>query len=211
MPVTILIYSIWQICFTVIVSPLVLHALTAEQMGFSIGTAVMGLIGGVVATIILGLLSSQTTIGLRMHIRGFKGVRTREAFEEMWRIQLYGCYDGVIAEPHWSGAVLPLLIVGFSLTGISFPLSVIPAILTRWLLHVGVHVLLPRGMGGGSAVGSLDFVAVGLLFLDVTSSLCLLTTGSIVAPIIVHTFSAPFSQLLGNKKRIAKKMGISLD
>lgn len=210
-PITILVYTAWQIFFAAMVSPLVLHILTAEQMGFTLETAASGVALGATVAIVLGLLSARTTIGLKTHMRGFRNIKTREAFEETWKIQMYGCYDGVIAETHWSGTVLPLLTLGFSTAGIPFPLNAIIAVFARWFLHTGVHAVLPKRASGESAAGTLDFVAIGLLFVDVINSLCFLATNSIIAPIIIHTFAGPFSHLLGNKKRIAEKLGISLD
>jgi len=210
-PIIIMAYLSGQVFFTIAVSPLFLNILTAEKMGFVVGTATYGLSIGIIISVILGILSSRTAMGLEIRSRGFKNIRTREDFEKMWRIQLYGCLDGVVAEPFWSGVVLSLLIAGFSLVGIPYIGSAALAIAGRWLLHVVVHALLPGGIHGEGGAGSLDFIGIGLMFMDVINSLCFLATGNIVAPIIIHTFAGPFSQLLGDKRRIAKRIGISLE
>jgi len=210
-PIVILLYTAWQVLFTALVSPLALGILTARQMGFTLEKATLGLAVGLVMAILLGYAAARTAIGLKMYTRGFRNIRSKEDFEETWKIQLYGSYDGVIAETHWSGAVLPLLIGIFSILGIFFPFNVALAVLTRWTLHVGVHAVLPRKASGETAVGTIGFVALGLLFMDIVSSFCFLLASNIVAPIIVHTLAAPISQLLGSKRRIADSLGISIE
>lgn len=207
--VTIIGYASWQILFTVAVSPLGFGVLTLEQMGFSPVTALWGIITGAAVTIFFGLIIS-TRIGLAIHAKAFEGVKTKKEFEDAWSFQLHGCYDGFIAEPHWSGAVFSLFLVVFSITGIPFPFSVAPAILCRWLLHVFSHLLFPTQITH-RAWGSLVFTSLGLLSVDAVCSVGFVISKSISTPIIVHTFFLPFSELVGSKKRVANKVGITLE
>lgn len=203
-------YLAWQIIFPIICSPLILGILTAEQMGYTLTAAPMGIVVGAVVTTLLGLFSG-TRVGLSMYSRAFHHIKTKKQLDRAWNVQLYGCYDGPIAETHWSGTVLPLVMMGFAIIGFPYPFNAVPAILTRWLLHVGVHVMFPREETGDRAWGSMSFTAMGLLLQDTISSACFLATGSIIPPIMLHTLSGPLSQMVGNRKKIAKKLGLPLE
>lgn len=200
-------YLAWQMIFPIICSPLILGILTAEQMGYTLTAAPMGLLVGAVTTTIIGA-SSGTRIALSMYSRAFYHIKTKKQLDRAWNVQLYGCYDGPIAETHWSGTVLPLLMMGFATTSFPYPFNAIPAIVIRWALHLGVHMMFPEEETGERAWGSMSFAALGLLLQDTITSACFLATGSIIPPIMVHTSSGPLSQMLGNKRKIAKKLGI---
>jgi hypothetical protein len=138
-------------------------------------------------------------------------VDTREEFERFWEAALAGCDDGTIAETHWSGTILPLLMILFgSIIGIPYPFNAIPAIFTRWLAHVGAHVMIPRGGQRERAFGGIGFFVVGLLISDVKNSLAFLISDSIVAPVMLHHIDSYVTTWAGNKERVAKALGITL-
>ena len=207
--VVMLIYMAWQITFPIVISPLGWGILTAEQMGYVSDTFLMGLVVGVITLILISLLAI-TKLGVSLYADGLRHIKTREEFEQFWTITLRGCDDGIIAETHWSGTVLPLLMIGFQYTGIPYPLNIGPAILTRWILHVGSHLMFPRGETGERDVGGVKFFAIGLAYSDVINSLAFVVSGSIVAPVLLHHLSGYVSTWVGNKKRVAHALNISL-
>ncbi|MGD6805923.1 MAG: hypothetical protein ACQCN4_03075 [Candidatus Bathyarchaeia archaeon] len=202
-----IIYLSWQVAFAIAVSPLGFGILTAEQMGFTLSTLWLGLF---VAAVILTLttLLARTSIAYSLYGKGLSYIKTREEFEKFWSITLRGCDDGFIAETHWSGAVLPLFILAFTLAGIPFLLSAGLAILARWTLHVGAHALFPKEKSGERMFGGLNFIAKGLAYEDTMSSIGFLLSGNIIAPILLHHLGAYLSTFAGNKERIAKRLGL---
>lgn len=203
-------YITWQIIFPIVISPLVLGILTAEQMGYTLATLPMGILVGAVLTVTTTGLAA-TPLGLNFYTRGLGHVKTREDFERFWSATLRGSDDGLIAETHWSGTILPLLMMAFAGLGIPYPFTAIPAIFLRWLGHVGVHLLFPKDAAGERLFGGVGFFAKGLIYSDVINSLSFLISGNIVAPAMLHHLGGYASTWAGNKKRVAKRMGIPLE
>ena len=107
---------------------------------------------------------------------------------------------------------MPLLMVGFGII-IPFPFNAIPAIIVRWVLHVLVHALIPgltRGGEGLPALGSLKFIALGLVLSDIKNSLAFIVSGNIIAPVMLHHLDVYVVEWAGNKERIAKSLGIQI-
>ena len=203
-------YTAWQILFPIVISPLVLGILTAEQMGYTLKTVSMGLLVGITFTVGIGILSSSP-IGVKMYAQGLKHMKTREEFEQFWTVTLRGSDDGIIAETHWSGTILPLLMMAFARIGVTYPFNILPAIVFRWLGHVGAHLLFPRGEAEERAFGSIGFFAIGLGFSDVINSISFLISGNIIAPALLHHLSGYVSTWVGNKKKVAQNLGIDLE
>jgi hypothetical protein len=204
-----IIYLSYQIAFAIAVSPLGFGILTAEQMGFTLSTIWAGLF---VAAIILTLttLLARTSLAYGLYVKGLSYIKTREEFEKFWSITLRGCDDGFIAETHWSGAVLPLFILAFTLLGIPFLVSAGLAILARWATHVGAHALFPKEKNGERMFGGMNFIAKGLAYEDTVASIGFLISGNIITPILLHQLGAYISTFAGNKERIANQLGLGL-
>lgn len=204
-----IIYLSYQIAFAIAVSPLGFGILTAEQMGFTLSTIWAGLF---VAAIILTLttLLARTSLAYGLYVKGLSYIKTREDFEKFWSITLRGCDDGFIAETHWSGAVLPLFILAFTLLGIPFLVSAGLAILARWATHVGAHALFPKEKSGERMFGGMNFIAKGLAYEDTVASIGFLISGNIITPILLHQLGAYISTFAGNKERIANQLGLGL-
>ena len=202
-----IIYLTWQVAFAVAVSPLGFKILTARQMGFTLQTVWLGLLVAAVVLTVTTLLA-RTSMAYGIYSKGLSYIKTREEFEKFWTTSLRGCDDGLIAETHWSGAVLPLFVLGFTAVGIPFPFSAIPAIFARWVTHVGAHALFPREKTGERMFGGMDFIARGLAYEDVVASVSFLLSGSIIAPILLHHLGAYISTFAGNKERIAEHLGL---
>ena len=203
-----IIYLSWQVTFSIIVSPLVLGILSAEQMGYTLTTVWIGLIVGSVVIAVTTLLA-RTRIAYGLYTKGLSHIKTRDEFERFWSASLRGCDDGLIAETHWSGAILPLFMLGFLAIGIPFPFNAIPAIFARWATHVGAHMAFPKEKGGERIFGGMNFIAKGLAYEDTVASISFLLSGSIVAPVLLHHLGAYISTFAGNKERIAKQLGIA--
>ncbi len=202
-----IIYLTWQIAFSIAVSPLGFNILTAQQMGFTLSTVWLGLI---VASVVLALttLLARTNLAYGLYIKGLSYIKTREDFDKFWSTSLRGCDDGLIAETHWSGAILPLFMVAFAAVGIPFPFNAIPAMIARWATHVGAHMLFPKEKSGERMFGGMNFIAKGLAYEDTVASISFLLSGNIVAPILLHHLGAYISTWAGNKERIAKQLGV---
>lgn len=201
------IYLTWQVAFAIAVSPLVFGILSAEQMGFTLNTVWIGLLVGTVVIAVTTMLA-RTKLAYGLYTNGLSYIKTREDFDKFWSTSLRGCDDGVIAETHWSGAILPLLMLGFAAIGIPFPFNAIPAMLTRWVTHVGAHMAFPKEKSGERMFGGMNFIAKGLAYEDTVASVSFLLSGSIVAPIMLHHLGAYISTFAGNKERIAKHLGL---
>jgi hypothetical protein len=202
-----IIYLSWQIGFSIAVSPLAFNILTAQQMGFTLDTVWLGLLVAAVTLTVTTLLA-RTKISYGLYVKGLSYIKTREDFEKFWATTLRGCDDGIIAETHWSGAVLPLFMLGFAAIGIPFPFNAIPAIFARWATHVGAHALFPKEKSGERMFGGMNFIAKGLAYEDTVASISFLLSGNIIAPILLHHLGAYISTFVGNKERIAKKLGL---
>jgi hypothetical protein len=202
-----IIYLSWQVAFAIAVSPLGFGFLSAEQMGFTLDTVWLGLLVGAVVIAVTTLLA-RTRLSYGLYVKGLSYIKTREEFEKFWSTSLRGCDDGIIAETHWSGAILPLFMLGFLAIGIPFPFNAIPAILARWATHVGAHALFPREKSGERMFGGMNFIAKGLAYEDTVASISFLLSGSIIAPILLHHLGAYISTFAGNKERIAKALGL---
>jgi hypothetical protein len=221
-----LIYLAWQVAFTVAVSPLVFGFLTWTQMGFTLDTLLWGLL---VAAVVLTLttLLARTSIAYGLYVKGLSYIKTREQFDQFWAVSLRGCDDGFIAEPHWSGAILPLFMLGFAalfaavgftaycvaigLAWLPFVFGAALAIVARWATHVGAHLLFPREKSGARMFGGMNFIAKGLAYEDTVASISFLISGNIITPILLHQLGAYISTWAGNKERIAKQLGVGLD
>ena len=201
------IYLSWQVAFSIAVSPLVFGILSAEQMGFNLSTVWIGLLVGTVV-IALTTMLARTKLAYGLYTKGLSYIKTREDFEKFWSTSLRGCDDGIIAETHWSGAILPLFMLGFAAIGIPFPFNAIPAMLARWATHVGAHMAFPKEKSGERMFGGMNFIAKGLAYEDTVASISFLLSGSIVAPIMLHHLGAYLSTFAGNKERIAKHLGL---
>lgn len=199
------VYLSWQVAFSIVVSPLVLGVLSAEQMGFTLNTVWMGLIVGA-GVLALTTLLARTRISYGLYMKGLSHIKTRDEFEQFWSASLRGCDDGLIAETHWSGAILPLFMLGFAAIGIPFPFNTIPAVFARWATHVGAHMLFPKEKGGERIFGGMNFIAKGLAYEDAVASISFLLSGSIIAPVMLHHLGAYISTFAGNKERIAKQL-----
>ena len=201
------IYLTWQVAFSVAVSPLGFKILSAKQMGFTIGTVWLGLLVAFVVLTITTLLA-RTSLAYGLYSKGLSYIKTREEFDKFWTTSLRGCDDGIIAETHWSGAVLPLFMLGFAAIGIPFPFNAIPAMIARWATHVGAHVLFPKEKSGERMFGGMNFIAKGLAYEDTVASISFLLSGNIIAPVLLHHLGAYISTFAGNKERIAKHLGV---
>ena len=202
------IYLSWQVAFSIVVSPLVLGILTAEQMGFTLTTIWVGLIIGS-AVIAVTTLLARTRLAFGLYTKGLSHIKTRNDFERFWSVSLRGCDDGLIAETHWSGAILPLFMLGFAAIGIPFPFNAVPAVFARWATHVGAHMAFPKEKEGERIFGGMNFIAKGLAYEDTVASISFLLSGSIVAPVMLHHLGAYISTFAGNKERIAKRLGLA--
>jgi hypothetical protein len=202
-----IIYLSWQVAFSIAVSPLVFGILSAEQMGFTLNTVWIGLLVGTVVIALTSMLA-RTKLSYGLYTKGLSYITTREDFEKFWSTSLRGCDDGVIAETHWSGAILPLLMLGFAAIGIPFPFNAIPAMFARWATHVGAHMAFPKEKSGERMFGGMNFIAKGLAYEDTVASISFLLSGSIIAPILLHHLGAYISTFAGNKERIAKHLGL---
>ncbi|HUK84225.1 MAG TPA: hypothetical protein VLU95_00030 [Candidatus Acidoferrum sp.] len=201
------IYLTWQVAFSVAVSPLGFKILSAKQMGFTIGTVWLGLLVAFVVLTITTLLA-RTSLAYGLYSKGLSYIKTKEEFDKFWTTSLRGCDDGIIAETHWSGAVLPLFMLGFAAIGIPFPFNAIPAMIARWATHVGAHVLFPKEKSGERMFGGMNFIAKGLAYEDTVASISFLLSGNIIAPVLLHHLGAYISTFAGNKERIAKHLGV---
>jgi hypothetical protein len=201
------IYLSWQVAFSIAVSPLVFGILSAEQMGFTLNTVWIGLLVGTVVIALTSMLA-RTKLAYGLYSKGLSYITTREDFEKFWSTSLRGCDDGVIAETHWSGAILPLFMLGFAAIGIPFPFNAIPAMFARWATHVGAHMAFPKEKSGERMFGGMNFIAKGLAYEDTVASISFLLSGSIIAPILLHHLGAYISTFAGNKERIAKHLGL---
>jgi hypothetical protein len=203
------IYLTWQVGFAVAVSPLGFGILTAQQMGFTLDTLWLGLI---VAAVILTIstLFARTNMAYGFYAKNLSYIKTREEFETFWSITLRGCDDGLIAETHWTGALIPLFLLGFAAIGVPYLLGVGLAIIFRWMLHVGAHALFPREKNGARMFGGLKFVASGLVMEDAMSTISFLISGNIIAPILLHHLGAYISTWVGNKEKVAEHLGVGL-
>ena len=201
------IYLSWQVAFSIAVSPLVFGILSAEQMGFNLSTVWIGLLVGTVV-IALTTMLARTKLAYGLYTKGLSYIKTREDFEKFWSTSLRGCDDGIIAETHWSGAILPLFMLGFAAVGIPFPFNAIPAMFARWATHVGAHIAFPKEKSGERMFGGMNFIAKGLAYEDTVASISFLLSGSIIAPILLHHLGAYLSTFAGNKERIAKHLGL---
>jgi hypothetical protein len=202
-----IVYLSWQVAFTIAVSPLGFGILTARQMGFTLDTLWLGLL---VAAVVLTLttLLARTSIAYGLYTKGLGYIKTREDFEKFWAVSLRGCDDGFIAEPHWSGAIYPLFILGFAAIGTPFILSAILAMGARWVVHVGAHTLFPKEKTGARMFGGMNFIAKGLAYEDTVASISFLLSGNIIAPVLLHQFGSYISTFAGNKERIATHLGL---
>ena len=198
-------YTLWMIFFTIICSPFGLNWLSFNEMGFRTDTILTGILVGVVVSALLGA-GELLPIPLRRMM--MKDVKTLEQFNDMWKVQMIGGYDGFIAEPYWSGAILPLSIKLFSSFSLATPVVIVLAILLRWLLHIFFHYIFPSMEHGQRAFGEMVFTSIGLLVLDAIASASFLLSGSIIAPSIIHTLMQPFAQLFGVKKKLLRELGI---
>jgi hypothetical protein len=176
-------------------------------MGFTLDTLWMGLLVAAIVLTVTTLLA-RTSLAYGLYVKGLSYIKTRDEFDKFWTTSLRGCDDGLIAESHWSGAVLPLFMVGFILIGIPFPFNVIPAIIARWATHVGAHALFPKEKSGERMFGGLNFIAKGLAYEDTVASISFVVSGNIVAPILLHHLGAYISTFAGNKERIANQLGL---
>jgi hypothetical protein len=201
------IYLSWQVAFSIAVSPLGFKILSAKQMGFTLETAWLGLL---VAAVVLTLttLLARTSLAYGLYSKGLSYIKTREEFDKFWSTSLRGCDDGLIAETHWSGAILPLFILAFTAIGIPFLFSAIIAMFARWATHVGAHALFPREKSGERMFGGMNFIAKGLAYEDTIASISFLLSGNIIAPVLLHHLGAYISTFAGNKERIAKHLGL---
>jgi hypothetical protein len=200
-------YLCWQAIFPVIA--LSAGWLTPDQMGYTLRTALMGLLVGIIVTVVLAVLDG-TRLGVSLYVRGLHHIKTSEELESFWNTTLRGCDDGIIAETHWSGTVLPLLMMGFEIIGVPYPFNAIPAIFVRWVLHVSAHLMFPRGGAQERIFGGLGFFGMGLLISDTANSASFLVSGSIIAPAMLHHLMGYVSIWVGNKEKIAKRLGIPL-
>jgi hypothetical protein len=176
-------------------------------MGFTVETLWLGLL---VASVVLTLttLLSRTRLAYGLYSKGLSYIKTREEFDKFWTTSMRGCDDGIIAETHWSGAILPLFMLGFAAIGIPFPFNAVPAMFARWVTHVGAHTLFPREKSGERMFGGMNFIAKGLAYEDTMASASFLLSGNIVAPALLHHLGAYISTFAGNKERIAKHLGL---
>jgi len=202
-----IIYLTWQVAFAIAVSPLGFGILTAQQMGFTLDTLWLGLL---VAAIVLTFttLLARTNLSYGLYVKGLSYVKTREEFDKFWTTSMRGCDDGLIAETHWSGAILPLFMLGFLALGIPFIAAAALSIVTRWATHVGAHALFPKEKNGARMFGGLNFIAKGLAYEDTVASISFLVSGNIIAPVLLHHLGAYISTFAGNKERIAKQLGL---
>lgn len=205
-----LVYIAWQIGFSIAMSPLVFGVLTAEQMGYTLDTAFMGILVGTVVLAVIAAVGKWTSTSIWLFTPALKHIKTKEEFEQYWKITLRGCDDGIIAETHWSGVVLPLFMLAFAGVGIPFPFNAIPAIFFRWILHIGAHFMFPQTRSGHSIFGGATFLVKGLLLSDIKNSLAFLISGNIIAPAMLHHLDGYVTTWTGNKERVAKSLGISL-
>lgn len=203
-------YLTWQVIFSIAISPLVFGVLTAKQMGYTLENTWIGIAVGVGILAVIAVVGRWTTTSVWLFGPALRHIETKEQFEQFWTVAKRGCDDGLIAETHWSGVVLPLFMVAFAFLGIPFPFNAVPAIFCRWAAHVGVHLMFPRTKSGHSIFGGSSFLLKGLLLSDVKNSLAFLISGSIIAPAMMHHLDTYVTIWTGNKKRVAQSLGIAL-
>ena len=198
-------YTILMVAVTILCSPLGFRILTYNEMGFSVDTLVPGILIGLIVAVLLGA-GERLPIPIRR--RMYRDVKTTQQFYDMWKVQMIGGYDGFIAEPFWSGTILVLGLKLFSYFGLLYPIVLVLAVVLRWLLHIFSHFVFPSVEHGHRAFGDMVFTSIGLLILDAISSTAFLLSGSILAPIIIHTFMQMFSQLFGVREKILKELNL---
>lgn len=203
-------YVGWQIGFPILISPLVLGVLTAEQMGYTLSTVWQGIFVGIIFLAGIAAVGIWTSTSIKLFTPALRHIKTKEEFEEFWTFTLRGCDDGIIAETHWSGTILPLFMLGFAFLGVPYPINALPAILCRWIAHVGVHYIFPRTKRGYRIWGERSFILKGLILSDVKNSVAFLLSGNIIAPAMLHHLDSYITTWTGNKERVAKSLGINI-
>lgn len=201
-------YSAWIAVFPIVMSPIVLGVLSFSEMGFRLDTALQGLVLGFLVCLLFGV---GELLPINIRKRMLKDVRTTKQFDEMWKVQMIGGYDGVIAESHWSGTVIPLSVKLFSGLGLIFPIAFFFSVALRWVLHVAAHFFFPSNEEGNKYYGNFLFTALGLLLLDIVNSIVFVASGNVLAPVVVHTFMQPVAQLVGVKRKLAKELDLEPD
>jgi len=191
-------YLVWQVVFPSFC--LATGVLTLDQMGIRLDTLPWGLL---FALFWLPFVYFSARPAAKWATKAIKFSNRRE-IQRFWVVNTIGSLDGLIAGLHWSGTVLPLLIMLFSLV-VPFPFAVVFAIVGRWGLHVLAHFAVEAG---NEFFGPKSFLLKGLFLNDFIESASFLLSGSVIAPMTFHLAMAG-TKYVGADRMMAKEAGIS--
>jgi hypothetical protein len=190
-------YLLWQLFFPIAL--LMMGVLTLEQMGFR-GDTLYRVPLFFVIYITYDYLMRKP--GGKFIVKSIK-FKTSEEVEKFWHLNTLGCLDGPIAGLHWSGAVLPLLIIAFGLFIPYIIVNAILALLVRFVLHMGAHLILE---GGKQTFGPRGFIYRGVFIVDLYETIAFMSTQNVLTPMILHTISGPLALLNGLKRLTIEKV-----
>ena len=196
-----LVYLIWQVVFPSFC--LASGLLSLNQMGIRLSTLPWGFL----FTGLWLVFFYFGTDPLAKWITNAIKFNDKREIQRFWGTNVIGSLDGPIAALHWSGTILPLLIIGFSLV-VPFPLAIVFAILGRWALHLLAHFMMEAG---NEFFGPKSFLIKGLFLNDFIESVSFLLGGSIVAPMTFHLLGGIVPKYLGAEKILAEKAGVPWD
>lgn len=194
-------YIIWQVIFPAVV--LATGLLNLKQMGIQIETVHLGLL----FTLFWFPFLYFSTQPLAKWVTKAIKFNSKKEIQRFWGINVIGSLDGPIAALHWSGTILPLLIIAFSLIA-PFPFAVVLAVVGRWGLHLLAHFVMEAG---NEFFGPKSFLIKGLFLNDFIESASFLLSGSILAPMTFHLFGGTIPKYMGVEKILAKEAGVPWD
>ena len=190
-------YLVWQVIFPPFC--IATGILNLEQMGIRLDTLPLGLLFALIWLPFVYLSAKPLAKWAAKEIK-FSNKREIQRF---WEINTIGSLDGLIAGMHWSGTVLPLLIILFGIV-VPFPFSIVLAIVGRWVLHILAHFAVEAG---DKMFGPKSFLLKGLFLNDFIESASFLLSGSVIAPMTFHLAGAG-AKFVGCDRMMAKEAGI---
>lgn len=192
-------YLLWQLFFPI--ACLMTGILTLEQMGFRLDTLYLVPIFFLVYVTYDYLMRKQ---GGKFIVKS-ANFKTIEEVEKFWYLNTLGCLDGPIAGLHWSGAVLPLLMIAFGTFIPNIGVDAILSLAVRYALHMGAHLMLE---GGKQTFGPRSFIYRGVFMIDLYETIAFLLTQNVLTPMILHTIAGPLALVNGLKKLTIEMSGI---